>query len=166
MEPKPQSEEYRAFPAPLGLIAALPRIFLNVDRRFLTRLKSCPFKAVKDKCGSFGSWAARSAAHFAQDDILFLLLRMAALGAARFERGFAADLIFEKIGLGSPGFHPGLFSFPPCGRVWARLCRGFCFLKNGRAIKAGDGEQRTGIRKARISHPGIIGAWRPAIDMV
>jgi hypothetical protein len=34
----------------------------------------------KGKCGSFDSWAARSAAHFAQDDSRYLMLGMAELG--------------------------------------------------------------------------------------
>ena len=50
-------------------------------------LKPVPFTLVelgtwcakgKGKCGSFDSWTARSAAHFAQDDRRFLLLSMIA----------------------------------------------------------------------------------------
>ncbi len=40
-----------------------------------------------------------------------------------FGRGFAANFDFKKNGSGFPGFHPGLFSFPPSGRdkVYAGL---------------------------------------------
>ncbi len=80
----------------------------------------------------------------------------------RFERGFAAYFVFEKNRSGFPGFHPGLFSFPPSGREnCARLGRGFAG-RSGRQ-REGWGSCDPGSQKRDPGHPRScrVGFWLP-----
>ena len=85
----------------------------------MARLKSCPFKATEDECGSFDSVAVRvRTVPHAQDD--------RAKACAGFDRGFAADLISRKIGLAwPPGLRLGLASVARYAGWMVGLGRGF-----------------------------------------
>jgi hypothetical protein len=97
--------------------------------RFVARVNSRPDTKRGAKCRSFDSWAARSAAHFAQDDIPFLLLRM----TSEFDCSVGHSEYWVRA---VPPFRKGRERmgqrfFAVGAEVWARLRRVLNFSKNG-----------------------------------